>query len=112
MPRNCEGTEQLQKNMKLISVVTFALILFAGFGESFLIGKGHIPFGLELSKAGPFMNVQFMAVFLVNFILCLLALYQYQKGVSTIHFGWFVSVATMYLSVLYGDILRRLDTVQ
>ena len=52
--------------MKLISVVTFALILFAGFGESFLIGKGQIPFGLELSKAGPFMNVQFIAVFLIG----------------------------------------------
>ena len=74
-----------------------------------MVINGHIPFGIELSLVGPFVNWQLIVLFILNLVITALEVYRYEKKNEAIHWGWFVSIAEMYMSVLYGDMLHRMN---
>ena len=39
-------------------------------------------------------------------------LYRYEKKDGAIHWGLFISVAVMYMTVLYSDMLHRMSSAQ
>lgn len=82
---------------------------------SLMVINGHIPFGMKLSSVGSFINWQLISLFVINFVLISLALYRYdryEKLDKRIHWGWFISTAVMYSTVLYGDMLHRMSSTQ
>jgi hypothetical protein len=40
-----------------------------------------------------------------------LEIYRYERCGEAVHWGCFLSIATMYVTVLYGDLLHRLDSI-
>ena len=74
--------------------------------------NGHIPFGMELTTIGPFINWQLIGLFILNLVINVLEIYRCKKCDEAIHWGWFISIATMYLTVFYGDLLHRMDSTQ
>ncbi len=77
-----------------------------------MVINDYIPFGMELSSIGPFVNWQLIGLFTINIIMIAWEIYRCEKCDESIHWGWFVSIATMYLTVLYGDLLHRMDSTQ
>lgn len=106
------NNNKLEKSMKIVALVLFVLTLIIGFEEIFIISKGLIPFGMEKSKVGPFINGQLISLFAVNIIWFISSIYMYEKKLSSIHFGWLLSIASMYVLVLYGDLLHRMASTQ
>lgn len=77
-----------------------------------MVINGHTPFEMELSLVGPFINWQLIGLFVLNLVIIVSGLHRYEKENETIHWGWFVSIATIYTAVLYGDMLHRMISVQ
>ena len=77
-----------------------------------MVINGTIPFGMELSSLGPFINGQLVGLFLLNLAITVFEFYKYEKKDEAVHWGWFISVAVMYLTSLYSDMLHRLVSDQ
>lgn len=77
-----------------------------------MVINGHIPLGMELSLVGPFINWQLIGLFVLNLVIIALEVYRYEKKNEATHWGWFVSIATIYMTVLYGDMLHRMNSTQ
>lgn len=86
-------------------------VLFTG-GVFVMVLNGYVPFGMKLSSMGPFMNWQLIAVFVLNLIINVWNVCRHEKYGEAIHWGWFVSMAAIYLAVLYGDLLHRMSGVR
>jgi hypothetical protein len=67
---------------------------------------------MEISSIGLFLNWQLIGLFTLNLVMNILEIYRYERCDEAIHWGWFISIATMYLTVFYGDLLHRMDSVQ
>lgn len=107
-----EGENTFDRFGKIAALLSFLwTILFAG-GMFGMVCNGYIPFGMELSSMGPFMNWQMIAVLALNLIMNVWNIYRHEKYGEAIHWGWFVSMAAIYLAVLYGDLLHRMSDVR
>lgn len=106
------STDKFGKCMKIISSLSLVWSILVTWCVFFMVINGHIPFGMELSSLGPFMNWQFIGLFLINLGIIVLELYRYDKRDVAIHWGWFVSIATMYMTILYSDMLHIMCPIQ
>ena len=102
---------RLCKCMKAVSVISLAWSVFVTWGVFVMVINGYIPFGIEPLSLGPFVNWQLVGLFLVNVVILGIGLFRYEKKDEAIHWGYLVSIATIYMTVLYGDMLHRMSTV-
>jgi hypothetical protein len=58
------------------------------------------------------MNWQYIGLFIINLSITVLELCRYAKKDTTIHWGWFVSIATMYITTLYANMLHLISEAQ
>ena len=105
-------TGKLCKCMKFISLLSLVWIIVMTWCVLLMVINGHIPFGMEVSLVGSFVNWQLIVLFILNLVITALEVYRYEKKNEAIHWGWFVSIAAMYMTVLYGDLLHRMDSAQ
>lgn len=87
---------RLEKGMKAAAFLLFVLSLSLGFLNFFAMNNENLPFGMESFEVGPFVNGQFIALFIANMLYLVAALVLYEKGKLPINSGWFVSVASVY----------------
>jgi transcriptional regulator with XRE-family HTH domain len=99
------------KGMKIIALLSFLWSIVLTWCVFLMIVNGHTPFGMKLSSVGPFVNWQLIGLFTLNLLLYVLEIYRYERCGEAIHWGCFLSIATMYATVLYGDLLHRLDSI-
>lgn len=76
------------------------------------VANGYIPFGMELSSVGPFVNWQLIIITLLNVVLLVVSLIRYIRNDEMIHWGYYVSISVLYIAVLYGDLLHRMIDVK
>jgi hypothetical protein len=100
------------KYSKIVALLSFLLSIVLTWYVFIMISNGHIPFGMEISSVGLFINWQLTGLFTLNLVMNILEIYRYERCDEAIHWGWFISIATIYLTVLYGDLLHRMDSVQ
>lgn len=105
-------TDKFCKYMNLASLLSLVWSILVTWFVFLMVINGYIPFGIELSLVGPFVNCQLIGVFILNLVITVLELYRYVKKDEEIHWGGFVSIATMYMTILYGDMLHRMNSAQ
>ena len=105
-----DDTDKLSKYVKGISLLSMVWGILMTLCSSFIISNGYIPFGMELSDVGPFISVQLTVLFVLNLIIVVVELYRLEKSYISNHLGCFSSVAVMYLTVLYDDMLHRMSS--
>ncbi len=64
------------------------------------------------TSVGLFVSWQLLAVFIINFILLLSGALRLERYDEAVHWGWYVSVAVLYLVSRYGDLLHSLSSAQ
>ena len=64
------------------------------------------------TSVGLFVSWQLLAVFIINFILLLSGALRLERYDEAVHWGWYVSVAVLYLVSMYGDLLHSLSSAQ
>lgn len=107
-----KDTDKFCKCTKVVSLLSFIWSILMTWCIFFMVLNGHVPFGMELPLVGPFINWQLISLFVLNLLIIALELYRHEKRNETIHWGWFVSIGTIYMTVLYGDILHRMISAQ
>ncbi len=109
---NRNNTDKFCKCMKMVSAISLLWSIFVTWCVCIMVINGCIPFGIELSSVGPFINWQLIGLFTLNLAITALELYRYEKKDEAIHWGWFISVAVMYMTILYSDMLHRMSYPQ
>ena len=71
--------------------------------------KGYNPFGLEIKNIGVFLNGILINIYMINVIVLVIAFYRLIKLNISIHWGIVLSIGSIFISVLYGDMLHRID---
>ena len=104
-----DDTDRLSKCMKVVSLLSMVWGILMMLCSSFIISNGSIPFGMGLSDVGPFISGQLTVLFVLNLIIVVVELYRFEKSYKSIHWVCFNSIAVMYLTVLYNDMLRRMS---
>ena len=97
---------------KLISTLTLLGSVLSTWIILLKTANGSIPFGMEPSSLGPFMNNILVITFTVNLLLLIIQMYRYEKHDEAVHWGWFISIAAIYLTTLYGDCMHNMNTFQ
>jgi len=103
-------TDKVSKCIKIVSLFSLVWGILVMLCSSFMISNGAIPFGIELSAVGPFISGQLKVLFVLNLIILVVELYRFEKTDKSSHWGYFSSIAVMYLTVLYSDMLRRMSS--
>lgn len=109
---NKNDTDKFCKYAKIVSVVSLLWSMLMTWCVCLIVINGYLPFGIELSSIGPFINWQLIALFILNLAITALELYRYEKKDEAVHWGWFISIAVMYMTVLYSDMLHRMSSAQ
>lgn len=103
--------QKLSKRLCYLSVISFVSCALITWTFMLLITNGIVPFGMKVSSIGPLINSQLVAFFLINTGILVVELYRNGKSEVNIHWGYMVSIASVYLAALYGDMLHRIDSV-
>lgn len=100
------------KYEKWIAVISLVWCVVATGTIMISVSNGYIPFGVELSLVGPLVNWQLIIITSINIALMSIRLIKFIKDDEMIHWGFYVSIAAVYISVFYADLIHRLDTVE
>ncbi len=105
-------SDKVRKVLLIVSSVSGIWIILVTGIIIVMAGKGITPFHMKEAPVGPFLGYQLTMAFLVNFAIAGISFYGIMTGRSGIDLGDFISVAMLYLTALYGDILHRLTTFE
>lgn len=105
-------TSEVCKCIKVVPLLSFIWSILMTWLIFLMVINGHAPFGMKMSLVGPLINWQLIFLFMLNLVIIAWEIYRYEKINETIHWGWFVSIATIYMTVLYSDMLHRMDSAQ
>lgn len=105
-------SDKVRKVLLIVSSVSGIWIILVTGIIIVMTGKGITPFYMKEASVGPFLGYQLMVAFLVNLAIAVISFYSIMIGRSGIDLGAFISVAMLYLTALYGDILHRLTTFE
>ncbi len=103
---------KVNRTLLIVSVISGIWIILVTCSTVIMVGNGVMPFHMDASSVGPFLNVQLIAVFLLNMVIMVTEFYRLDKRMEDTHRGIFVSISVLYLAVLYSDVLQRLSTVE
>lgn len=100
------------KKSTTISIFTFICsIIFTGSVIA-IFSDGYVPPGIELSSVGPTVNLILTLSFTISLLLLGMQLFRYNRTDDSAQLGGLVSVATMYLISLYGNLFHKINTFQ
>lgn len=103
--------DKFSKRMRFWSIIALAWSVIVTWMFTLSILNGHIPFGMNLSSVGPVINGQLRLIFIAGIVMLGIELYRNEKKDVAMHWGYMVWVATIHLTVLYSDLLYRLENL-
>lgn len=103
---------KVNRSLLIASVISGVWIILVTCSTVVMVGNGVMPFHMNASSVGPFLNHQLIVVFLLNMAIMVTKFYRMNKGMEDTYREIFVSISVLYLAVLYSDALHRLSTVE
>ena len=105
------SADKLSRGLGIAALVTLLWsigIMYYSFG---MVGTGKVPFGMELSSLGPFLNNQLSAAYVLNVLFLAVEMYRMIMERTRLHPGCVISPAVIYLNFFYIDLLGRMDSL-
>ena len=104
--------EKISKWCSILGIVT-GIYAVAGIVLTFFsINHGKIPFNMELSSVGPFLNGQLVLVFVLNAICLAVESFRVGWNKQNVHVGMYVMVFNIFLTMVYSALLHNLVSPQ
>lgn len=103
---------KVNQYLLIASVISGIWIILVTCSTVIMVGNRIMPFHMDASSVGPFLNIQLIAVFLFNMAITVTELYRMEKKMEDTDRGIFVPISVLYLAVLYSDALHRLSAVE
>ena len=104
-----EESDRLSKCTKMIPLSSLLFCILITWYMVLSTTKGYNPFGLEIKNIGVFLNGILINIYMINVIVLVIAFYRLIKLNISIHWGIVLSIGSIFISVLYGDMLHRID---
>lgn len=104
--------KNIYKYLLWVSIISCIWMILSTGISAVMAANGVMPFHMEESFAGVFLNSQLIMVFLLNLPIIIAEVYKAGKETEDFYYGTFVSAAALYLAALYGDVLHRLSTIE
>lgn len=98
--------------MKWVSAISLVWAIFVMWCTMIMTSYGIIPFNMRLSSVGPFIIIQLTVIFLLNFVMFVVAAYRYERKEESVHSGWMICFSAMHITVLYGALLHNMIFVE
>lgn len=104
-------SNRLSRGIGVTAIVTLLWSIGTMYLSFGMIRAGRVPFGMELSSLGPFLNNQLCAAYALNVIFLAVEMYRIIMERTELHPGCVISPAVIYLNFFYIDLLGRMDTL-
>lgn len=111
-PQSHINSDKFSTFSKLIALLTLFVSALSTWIVLLNTASGSTLFEMEPSSIGPFLNNILIITFTVNMILLFIHIYRYEKHDVSAHWGWYISIAAIYLATLYGDWLHNMNSFQ
>ena len=102
--------KNVSKWLLVLSIISLVWIIFVTSITVIMVAHGIMPFNMELYSVGTFLIYQLTIVLIINIVVLIVEFFRLSKKDTKMHLGFFISMATLYLIALYGDMLYRITT--
>ena len=98
--------------MIVLSILSYAWMIFMVWWLSISVINDHIPFGMKPENVGSFINTQLCTIIVLNFSFLTVEIARMGNEFKRLHFGYVFQMASIYMAALYGDLLHRIASFE
>ncbi|MGN1148664.1 MAG: helix-turn-helix domain-containing protein [Lachnospiraceae bacterium] len=77
-----------------------------------LLNHDIVPFNMDVTSVGPFVNGQLIVVFIINLICFAIEWIRAGLAEQDVHAGIYIIVLNIFLTMVYSDLLHRMSSPQ
>ena len=102
--------DRFGKWMVAISIISGVYMIAGMFINTMMISRGQMPFHMQPSSVGWYLEGRLIVVFVINLVILLVDFVRRTRcAAPMVHMGTYPVVANIYLTYVYSDMLHRLD---
>lgn len=104
------GSDRFGKWIITISIVTGIYMIAGMFINIIMVSRGQMPFHMQPSSVGWYLEGRLIVVFVINLVILVVDFVRRTRcAAPLVHMGTYLTVANVYLTYVYSDMLHRLD---
>lgn len=102
--------DRFRKWIITISIVTGIYMIAGMFINTIMVSRGQMPFHMQPSSVGWYLEGRLIVVFVINLVILVVDFVRRTRcAAPLVHMGTYLTVANVYLTYVYSDMLHRLD---
>lgn len=102
--------DRFRKWIITISIVTGIYMIAGMFINTIMVSRGQMPFHMQPSSVGWYQQGRLLVVFVINMVILVVDFVRRTRcAAPLVHMGTYLTVANVYLTYVYSDMLHRLD---
>lgn len=105
--------DRFRKWIITISIVTGIYMIAGMFINTIMVSRGQMPFHMQPSSVGWYLEGRLIVVFVINMVILVVDFVRRTRcAAPLVHMGTYLTVANVYLTYVYSDMLHRLDDIE
>lgn len=102
--------DRFGKWMVAISIISGVYMIAGMFINTMMISRGQMPFDMQQSSVGWYLEGRLIVVFAISIAILVVDFVRRTRcAAPLVHMGTYLTVANIYLTYVYSDMLHRLD---
>lgn len=102
--------DRFGKWMVAISIISGVYMIAGMFINTMMISRGQMPFHMQQSSVGWYLEGRLIVVFAISIAILVVDFVRRTRcAAPLVHMGTYLTVANIYLTYVYSDMLHRLD---
>ena len=102
--------DRFEKWMVAISIISGVYMIAGMFINTMMISRGQMPFHMQQSSVGWYLEGRLIVVFAISIAILVVDFVRRTRcAAPLVHMGTYLTVANIYLTYVYSDMLHRLD---
>ena len=103
-------SDRFGKWMVAISIISGVSMIAGMFINTMIISRGQMPFHMQQSSVGWYLEGRLIVVFAISIAILVVDFVRRTRcAAPLVHMGTYLTVANIYLTYVYSDMLHRLD---
>lgn len=107
------GSDRFGKWMVAISIMSGVYMIAGMFINTMMISRGQMPFHMQQSSVGWYLEGRLIVVFAISIAILVVDFVRRTRcAAPLVHMGTYLTVANVYLTYVYSDMLHRLERME
>lgn len=105
--------DRFRKWMVAISIISGVYMIAGMFINTMMISRGQMPFHMQQSSVGWYLEGRLIVVFAISIAILVVDFVRRTRcAAPLVHMGTYLTVANVYLTYVYSDMLHRLERME